>query len=142
MYNLQPRRVYKGCPSIGSDTTNTMVLQHYPLYQEDTISNLSRHSLNTLVCMQGVRCKRVCIKFPGIGSCRYRTVPRRPHMIVERNSTQVLDFITCLSTVLYICHPTLGNLMQTLLHLTISIQKSVFKLCLLKSDMVSSCYRG
>ena len=47
--------------------------------QEDTTLDLSSHSLNTLFCMHGVRCKRVCIKFPGIGSCRYRTVPRRPH---------------------------------------------------------------
>src|ERR1700676_3086565 len=47
-----------------------------------------------------------------------------------------------LGTVLYLHDPIPGNLMQTLLHLTISIQKSVFKLCLLKFNMVSSCYRG
>jgi len=46
------------------------------------------------------------------------------HMIVERNSIQVsVDFITCLSTVLYICHPILGNSDATLLHLTISYKR-------------------
>jgi hypothetical protein len=33
--------------------------------------------LNALFHMYGVRYKKVCIKFPGIGSHRYRTVPRR-----------------------------------------------------------------
>src|SRR5882762_1785985 len=44
-----------------------------------------------------------------------------------------------LGTVLYLHDPIPGNLMQTLLHLTPCIQKSVFKLWLLKSKVVSSC---
>ena len=75
------KRVYKECQSIGSDTAETMVLQHYPLQQEDLVLDSSRHSSNTLLCMDLVRCKRVCIKFPGIGLCRYRTVPRKPHEV-------------------------------------------------------------
>ena len=52
--------------------------------------------------------------------------------------------ISChlLGTVLYLCDPIPGNLMQTLLHLTPYISNSVFKICVLKSDMISSCYRG
>jgi hypothetical protein len=33
-------KVYKECPSIGSDTAETMVLQCYPLYQDNIISDI------------------------------------------------------------------------------------------------------
>src|SRR6202790_3576666 len=47
-----------------------------------------------------------------------------------------------LGTVLYLHDPIPGNLVKTLLHITQCIPKSVFNLCLLKSKVVSSCYRG
>ena len=75
------KRVYKECQSIGSDTAETMVLQHYPPQEEDLVLDSSRHSFYTLYCMYRVRCKRVCIKFPGIGLCRYRTMLRKPHEV-------------------------------------------------------------
>jgi hypothetical protein len=79
MYIPWSKRVYKDCPSIGSDTAETMVLHDYALWQEDIISDLRVHILNAFFDIDGVMCKRVCIKFPGIGSHRYRTVHRRPH---------------------------------------------------------------
>ena len=42
------KRVYKECQSIGSDTAETMVLQHYPPQQEDLVLDSSRHSSDTL----------------------------------------------------------------------------------------------
>src|ERR1700690_2699926 len=47
-----------------------------------------------------------------------------------------------LCSVLWLRDPILGNLMQSLVHLTLSIPKSAFKICVLKSDMIFSCYRG
>ena len=54
----------------------------------------------------------------------------------------MLDFMTFLTTVLYLHDPIPGILRQTLLHLTLYIQKSVFKLCLHESNMISSYYWG
>ena len=57
--------------------TEIMVLQHYPLQQEDIMSDLNIHILNTLNSMHGVRLKRVSIKIAGIGLGGYKTVLRR-----------------------------------------------------------------
>ena len=73
--------VYNECQSIGSDTAETMVLQHYPLQHDDLVLDSSRYSSNTLLCMDLVRCKRVCIKFPDIGLCKYRTALKKSHQI-------------------------------------------------------------
>src|SRR6202011_2505208 len=54
----------------------------------------------------------------------------------------MLDLMTFLATVLYLHDQIPGNLMQTLLHLTLYMQKSGFKVCLLESNTRSSCYRG
>ena len=75
------KKVYNECQSIGSDTVETIILQHYPPQQEDLVLDSSRHTSNQLFCMYRVSCKRVCIKFLGIGLCRYRTVPRKPHEV-------------------------------------------------------------
>src|ERR1700735_611495 len=68
------KRAYKECPTIGFDTAETMVLQDYPLWQADIISDLSAHFLNTLCDIDRVRCKRLCIKFPSIWSDTAETI--------------------------------------------------------------------
>ena len=75
--------------------------------------------------MYGVRYKRVCIKFPGIGSHRCRTVPERQHESCMHSVKLDTDSITFLRTVLYVYHPILKNLIKTLLYLTPYIKEYI-----------------
>ena len=57
--------------------------------------------------------------------------------------TECMQLSCCLlGTVLHLCDPIPRNLMKTLLYLTPYISRSVFEKYVLKSNMISSCYRG
>src|ERR1700685_1266914 len=90
------KRAYKECPTIGFDTAETMVLQDYPLWQADIISDLSAHFLNTLCDIDRVRCKRLCIKFPSVWSDTAETIvlhhyPLSQENIISDLSTHILN---------------------------------------------------
>ena len=82
-----------------------LVLQHYLLEQEDIILDLHRHSLNTLFCMYRVRCKRICIKVPGIGWYRYRTVVKnvtQSNIWVQFPLLQQCGILFCICIIQYL----------------------------------------
>ena len=100
-----------------------MVLQHYPLQHDDLVLDSSRYSSNTLLCMDLVRCKRVCIKFPDIWIMQIQNSAQKVTSNLIAVRTQMLDFMTFLTTVLYLHDPIPGNLMQSLLHLILYMQR-------------------
>ena len=60
-----------------------MALHHYLPWQEDIISELSGHNLNTLFGIGEIRCKRVYIRCSSIGLCWHNTL----HTKLECNIT-------------------------------------------------------